>query len=164
MTPLVERLARAGGGPGKPLAPHHLAPQDRGQVIGLLLIGARGHDRGAAVVVAYEGAAVVQGEGWIGPCELGVPDHLLDVGKPTPAKFRWPVDAGPAPLVQGALPSQVEFAHRLPHGGPLLGWEVVAKPGASLVAELLFLLGDLQIHDRLQVAPCPGANPKTTKT
>src|SRR5690606_29841551 len=91
----------------------------------------------------------------VGAGELLVPDHLADVVEPAAAVLLRPVDAGPTSVVERALPGEVELAHRLAVGRPLLGGQVFGEPRPGLVAEVLLLAGEVEVHRQPNVSDDP---------
>ncbi|CAB4759212.1 unannotated protein [freshwater metagenome] len=129
------------------MAPDGLATKNLWQIGGALLLVAVHDDGWATVKIAYKSAGVVQREGRVGLSELLVPNHLLNVGQAAAAVLGWPVDASPAPIKKGPLPSQIECPHLLAFWGPSFCGQVVTQPGAGFLAECQLLGGQVEVHD-----------------
>ena len=121
---------RARAGLGEALAPDLLGREDRLQVAALLLVAAVGDDRRAAHGQAQD----VGGARRLGADELLVVDRLLDQRRAAPAVLGRPRHAGPAPVVQLALPGAAEGEARVVALGLAPG-VVGVEPRAQLVAE-----------------------------
>ncbi len=123
---------------GEALTPDLLAREDRRQVARLLLVGAQ-RDDGRADEREADGADELRG---VGARQLLLKDGLLHQRRAAPAESLRPGDAGPAAVIELALPrAQILDVLRAVFGAraaarPLRG-DVLRQPRAELVAELL---------------------------
>jgi hypothetical protein len=114
------------------LAPHLVGAQDRREEARLLVVGAVG-DHGRPAHRQPEHVGHLRGAG---ARDLLEEDRLLDLGRAGAAVLARPREAGPAALVELALPFAAEGEGVLVAVG-LTPWVVVRDPGAQRVAELL---------------------------
>src|SRR5207248_9987538 len=107
----------------------------------LLLVGAPGHERGAA----EQESEHVGRQRRLGAAELLEEDRRLDQRRAPAAVLDRPVHARPPALLQAALPvaapREVAFL-----GGRLVSGRVRLEPVAQLVAERALLVGEGQVH------------------
>jgi hypothetical protein len=125
---------RAGVRLGEALAPDLVGGEDRREVALLLLIVAVG-DNGRP---AHGQAEDVGHLRRTGTSDLLIEDRLLDEARPRPTVRLGPGEAGPAAVVELALPVATEGERRLVALG-LRARVVPVEPLAELVAELLLL-------------------------
>ena len=84
--------------------------------------------------------------------QLLVPDHLLETGQAEAAIVLRPGDAGPAVIVELALPVTVELRRGAAVGRARRGGNVAFQPRARLGAEFAVGVGILQVHISLPAA------------
>src|SRR5580692_3514172 len=138
----------AGGGLGEELAPDLVAVEQRGEVAGLLLLGAVGDDRGPE----HADADGVEDAWHFGAADLLVADDLLDRAEALPAVFLGPGDAGEPALGKLALPCAAggdDLILVLDRPGPLQNGcfgLVLVEPAAHLYAVGGLLRCVVEIH------------------